>query len=88
MKYLNRFQSISINQLVIDISHDVYWRNPFHAISTPKQLKEFIIMDIDEDVRCKPHVYGRESHKVRFFYSFVFNNNSISILFLIHQSMS
>ncbi len=49
---------------MIDINPDAYWRNPFQAISTPKQLKEFIVMDIDQDDRCKPHVYGRESHKV------------------------
>ncbi|GBP60800.1 60S ribosomal export protein NMD3 [Eumeta japonica] len=32
---------------VCDVSSTVYWRNPFNAICNPKQLAEYIIMDID-----------------------------------------
>jgi len=48
---------------VIEINPDTYWRYPFHAISHPKQLKEFIVMDIEKDDAMKPHVFGKESHK-------------------------
>ncbi|KAI5646392.1 NMD3 family domain-containing protein [Phthorimaea operculella] len=32
---------------VCDLSSTVYWRNPFTPICNPKQLVEFIVMDID-----------------------------------------
>lgn len=32
---------------VCDVSATVYWRNPFQPICNPKQLVEYIVMDID-----------------------------------------
>lgn len=33
--------------LVCEVSATVYWRNPFSPICNPKQLVEYIVMDID-----------------------------------------
>ncbi len=46
----------------MDIDASTYWRNPFKSVCTPKQLREFTIMDIEVD-QNKPHVYGKESTK-------------------------
>lgn len=47
----------------MEISADSFWRTPFQALSNPRMLKEYVIMDIDKDRACKPHVFGKESHK-------------------------
>ena len=51
--------------LAVEISADNYWRTPFQSLSSPKQLKEYVIMDIDKDLSIKPHVFGHQSHKVK-----------------------
>lgn len=33
--------------LVAELSSTVYWRTPFNAICNPKQLVEYIVMDIE-----------------------------------------
>lgn len=50
---------------VVEIDANTYFRHPFKAICTPKQLREFTIMDIEKD-DDKPHVFGKESNKVKY----------------------
>lgn len=47
---------------MIQIDQSSFWAHPFKAISTPKQLRQYTIMDVDLDSN-KPHVFGKESHK-------------------------
>jgi nonsense-mediated mRNA decay protein 3 len=47
---------------VIEIDPKSFWAHPFSAICTPKQLREFTIMDTEKETN-KRHVYGKESHK-------------------------
>jgi nonsense-mediated mRNA decay protein 3 len=47
---------------MVEIDVNTYWRHPFLSVSTPKQLKEFTIMDIELDANRR-HVFGRESNK-------------------------
>ena len=51
---------------VVEIDVNTYWRSPFNSICTPKQLKEYTIMDIDVQENRR-HVFGRESNKVKEF---------------------
>jgi len=64
-----------VSNLAAEINADSYWRTPFHSLSSPKQLKEYVIMDIDKDISIKPHVFGHQSHKV--------NNNISKTIFLL-----
>lgn len=49
---------------VIELNADTYWRYPFQTICNPKQLREFIVMDIEESCGdVKPHVFGASSAK-------------------------
>ena len=61
--YFYQFLLISIKK-VIEINADAYWRQPFQTICSPKQLREYTIMDIEKSDN-KPHVYGKESTKVK-----------------------
>lgn len=47
---------------LVEIDVNTYWRSPFNSICTPKQLKEYTIMDIDVQENRR-HVFGRESNK-------------------------
>lgn len=33
--------------LVAEVDGNTYWRNPFNSLCNPRQLEEFIVMDID-----------------------------------------
>lgn len=35
------------NSLVAEVDGNTYWRNPFNSLCNPRQLVEFIVMDID-----------------------------------------
>lgn len=32
---------------VAEVDGNTYWRNPFNSLCSPRQLEEFIVMDID-----------------------------------------
>jgi nonsense-mediated mRNA decay protein 3 len=50
--------------LMTEIDANTYWRTPFASLCTPKQLNEYIIMDIEQiDSHHKRHVFGKESKK-------------------------
>lgn len=38
---------IPSNCLVAEVDGNTYWRNPFNSLCNPRQLEEFIVMDID-----------------------------------------
>lgn len=49
---------------VLDVDANTYWRYPFLNICTPKQYRDYIIMDIEKlDSSDRPYVYGKESSK-------------------------
>jgi len=56
--------------LVAEVSSTVYWRNNFNSICDPKQLTEYIVMDI-EPIKYKDRKIfpgqGTISNKVSFF---------------------
>lgn len=51
---------------VAEIDGNTYWRHPFHSLFHPKQLEEFIIMDINRvHEKKKGAGAGARSNKVR-----------------------
>ena len=51
---------------VAPISTGEYWRSPFTSLCGSKNLVEYIVCDVNVlDSDSKPHVYGKESQKVR-----------------------
>ena len=55
------------NHLVVRLNAETYWRHNFQQLCHPKQLKKFVVMDV-EDIQDHeiPHVVGSalKSHKV------------------------
>ena len=50
--------------LVAELSSQVFWRTPFTALVGPKQMTEFMVMDVERiDDRNRPH-RTPVSHKV------------------------
>ena len=48
-----------------ELSSQVYWRYPFTALVGPKQLTEFMVMDVERIAeKDKPHHRVPSSHKV------------------------
>lgn len=57
-------QSLSIF-LVAEINGATFWRTPFVSLCSPKQLTEYMVMDVDLiKERDKPRVMGQVSNKV------------------------
>lgn len=53
---------------VAEIDGNTYWRHPFNSLFHPKQLEEFIIMDINRvQEKKKGAGAGARSNKVRVF---------------------
>lgn len=51
---------------VAEIDGNTYWRHPFNSLFHPKQLEEFIIMDINRvQEKKKSAGAGARSNKVR-----------------------
>lgn len=51
---------------VAEIDGNTYWRHPFNSLFNPKQLEEFIVMDINRvQEKKKPAGAGARSNKVR-----------------------
>lgn len=42
-----KLNSLSCLLLVAEVDGNTYWRNPFNSLCNPRQLEEFIVMDID-----------------------------------------
>lgn len=42
-------EKLTTNHLspVAEVDGNTYWRNPFNSLCNPRQLEEFIVMDID-----------------------------------------
>lgn len=38
---------VQMDVTVAEVNSTVYWRNPFDSICNPKQMTEYIVMDID-----------------------------------------
>lgn len=44
--YNNHHES-SLIALVAEVDGNTFWRNPFSSLCNPRQMEEFIVMDID-----------------------------------------
>lgn len=76
---------VIISDLVAEVSGSLYWRHNFNSICNPKQLTEYIVMDIepikDKDKKFFPG-QGAISYKVSFRFVQKKKNTNYMIIYI------